>query len=85
MAIWGLALRTCHRDLKAANPLQALLAHIYVDTSARASFLAAPEAFARRHQLDPDETAALASIAGTGLAMAAHSFARKRELKQARH
>jgi len=64
--------------------LQALLARIYVDTSARASFLAAPEAFARLHQLDPNETAALASIDRTGLAMAARSFARKRELKQAR-
>lgn len=63
--------------------LEALLARIYVDEPLRATFLAAPEEFAHRHDLNPDDTAALISIDRTGLAMAARSFARKRHLKQA--
>jgi hypothetical protein len=48
----------------------------------RASFLAAPEEFARRHCQSAEESTALASIDRTGLAMAARSFARKRQLKR---
>jgi uncharacterized protein len=62
--------------------LEALLARIYVDEPLRASFLAAPEEFARRHCQSPEESTALASIDRTGLAMAARSFARKRQLKR---
>jgi len=81
---------------KAANParnagsgansarLESLLARIYVDEPLRASFFAAPEEFARRHALNVEDAAALASIDRTGLAMAARSFARKRQLKAGR-
>ncbi len=62
--------------------LEALLARIYVNEPLRASFLAAPEEFARRHSLSAEDGRALVSIDRTGLAMAALSFARKRELKR---
>jgi len=63
--------------------LEALLARIYVDEPLRASLLTAPEEFAHRHHLNAEEAAALASIDRTGLAMAARSFARKRQLREA--
>lgn len=63
--------------------LEALLARIYVDEPLRANFLAAPEKFADRHSLSIEDTAALVAIDRTGLAMAARSFARKRQLKRA--
>ena len=63
--------------------LEALLARIYVEEPLRASFLAAPEEFTRRHELNPSDAASLISIDRTGLALAARSFARKRQLKQA--
>jgi uncharacterized protein len=62
--------------------LEALLALIYVDEPARTNFLAAPEEFARRHCQNAEEAAALATMDQTGLAMAARSFARKRQLKR---
>jgi hypothetical protein len=64
--------------------LEALLARIYVDEPLRASFLAAPEEFARRHTLSPEDAGAVASIDRTDLALAARSFARKRQLKRSR-
>jgi len=63
--------------------LEALLARIYVDETLRASLLAAPAEFADRHSLSSEDAATLASIDRTGLGMAAHSFARKRQLKRA--
>jgi uncharacterized protein len=63
--------------------LEALLARIYVDEALRASFLAAPREFADRHSLSAEDAGALVSMDRTGLAMAARSFARKRQLKVA--
>lgn len=63
--------------------LEALLARIYVDEPLRANFLAAPEEFARRHCQNAEEATALASMDQAGLALAARSFARKRQLKRA--
>lgn len=63
--------------------LEALLARIYVDESLRASLLAAPEEFADCHSLNAEDAAVLASIDRIGLAMAARSFERKREMKRA--
>lgn len=65
--------------------LEALLAQLYVNDELRANFLAAPEQVARRHALSPHDTAALIAIDRSGLAMATHSFARKRQLKANRH
>jgi uncharacterized protein (UPF0276 family) len=62
--------------------LEALLARIYVDESLRARFLAAPEEFAERYVPNAEDAAALVSIDRTGLAMAARSFERKRQLKR---
>jgi hypothetical protein len=63
--------------------LEALLARIYVDEPLRANFLAAPEEFARRHCQNAEEATALATMDQAGLAMAARSFAQKRQLKRA--
>lgn len=62
--------------------LQALLAAIYVEDRSRAAFLDDPERFSQRHGLSAHDAAALGSIDGTGLQMAARSFARKRQMKQ---
>jgi uncharacterized protein len=62
--------------------LETLLARIYVDEPLRANFLAAPEEFAERYVPNAEDAAALVSIDRTGLAMAARSFARKRQLKR---
>lgn len=61
--------------------LEALLARIYVDASIRADFLSSPLQFARAHNLNAADAEVLAGIDRTGLAMAARSFARKRELR----
>jgi len=63
--------------------LEALLAHIYVDEVLRANFLAVPTEFEARHFLSSADAEALVSLDRTGLAMAARSFARKRQLKKA--
>jgi uncharacterized protein len=63
--------------------LETLLARIYVDEPLRASFLAAPQEFAERYVPNAEDAAALVSIDWTGLAMAARSFARKRQLQRA--
>jgi hypothetical protein len=62
--------------------LEQFLAKIYVDSDARARFLAAPHEETARAGLSPDECQALASIDRTGLEMAARSFAHKRAGKQ---
>lgn len=59
--------------------VQAFLARLYVDDALRARFLADPSAEARRAGLDDAETAALAAIDREGLALAARSYAAKRE------
>jgi hypothetical protein len=62
-----------------AAALEAFLARIYVDDEARARFLAAPAEEARRAGLPDADCRALAAIDREGLALAARSFARKRE------
>jgi hypothetical protein len=59
------------------------MARIYVDEALRANFLAAPTEFAARHSLSSADAEALVFLDRTGLAMAARSFARKRQLKKA--
>ena len=61
-----------------AAALEAFLARIYVDDEARARFLAAPAEEARRAGLPEADCQALVAIDREGLALAAHSFARKR-------
>ena len=61
--------------------LEHFLATIYVDSDARARFLAAPREETARAGLSPGECEALASIDRTGLEMAARSFAHKRASK----
>ena len=69
----------------ASSPqLETLLARIYADEVARATFLGDPRAFARSRGLPSHEARALASIDRLGLGMAARSFVRKREAKQGR-
>jgi uncharacterized protein len=63
--------------------IEALLARIYTDEELRARFLAAPEEVAMHENLSAEDVTALAAIDRTGLEMAASSFARKRQLKQA--
>ena len=61
--------------------LERFLAKIYVDSEARARFLAAPHEETARAGLSSDECQALASIDRIGLEMAARSFAHKRATK----
>lgn len=61
---------------------ESVLAKIYVDETARAAFLAAPEEFALAQGLNQQEARDLAAIDRTGLAMTAHSFAHKRAKKE---
>ncbi|HLV85537.1 MAG TPA: DUF692 family protein [Candidatus Sulfotelmatobacter sp.] len=63
--------------------LQALLAGIYVDDLLRKNFLSSPLEFAQSQNLTAPEAEALAAIDRTGLEMAARSFARKRQLREA--
>ena len=58
--------------------LERFLAKIYVDSDARARFLAAPREETARAGLSPEECEALSSIDRIGLEMAARSFAHKR-------
>ena len=62
--------------------LEHFLAKIYVDSDARARFLAAPREETAKAGLSHAECGALASIDRTGLEMAARSFAHKRAAKQ---
>lgn len=59
--------------------IEAFLARIYTNAAARALFLADPEGEALRAGLAPDEARALADVDRDGLALAANSFARKRD------
>ena len=58
---------------------EAFLARIYTEDAARSEFLRDPVGAARRAGLTNAECEALAKIDREGLAMAAESFARKRE------
>jgi hypothetical protein len=64
--------------------LERFLATIYVDPTARARFLASPEAEACRAGLSEQQCLKLKEIDFTGLRLASGSFARKRASKQAR-
>ncbi len=64
--------------------LERFLAKIYVDSDARARFLAAPLEETARAGLSPAECHALASIDRTGLELAARSFAHKRAARRSR-
>jgi hypothetical protein len=64
-----------------ASAFEAFLTRIYVDAAARTRFKANPRAEARHAGLSDEECAALENTDWVGLEMAAHSFARKRELK----
>ncbi len=58
--------------------LEQFLARIYVDSEARARFLADPRTEAARAGLSEDQGRALEAIDRVGLEMAARSFASKR-------
>jgi hypothetical protein len=62
---------------------EAFLARIYVDAQSRAKFLNDPAGAAREAGLTAEECEALEVIDRQGLEMAARSFARKRETKNA--
>jgi hypothetical protein len=64
--------------------LERFLATLYVDSEARAKFLAAPREEASRAGLSNDQCTALENIDRVGLEMAARSFARKRAAKSRR-
>jgi len=64
-----------------AQRLEAALALLYTDEQAREAFCAAPRAWARGLGLDEGEVEALAAIDRDGLAMAARSYAAKREAR----
>jgi hypothetical protein len=61
--------------------LEQFLAKIYVDTEARARFLAAPYDESVRAGLQEEQCRALEKIDRVGLEMAARSFGRKRTRK----
>ena len=62
-----------------AGALEAVLASLYSDAALLAEFMQDPESVARNAGLDEQGVAALLSIDREGLAMAAHSYARKRD------
>lgn len=66
-----------------AERLEAFLARLYVDATARARFKANPIAEAKHAGLSDEESNSLSNIDWTGLEMAARGFAKKRELKRA--
>ena len=68
-----------------ARDLEAFLARIYVNGSARAAFKANPGVEARRAGLSEEECTALENTDWAGLEMAARSFAHKRRSKLARN
>jgi hypothetical protein len=63
-------------------PIEAFLARIYVDVTARERFLADPRAAAIAAGLNPEEADAVANIDRAGLQLAAESLRRKREKRQ---
>jgi len=67
-----------------SNNLERFLATIYVDPTARARFVASPEAEASRAGLSAQQCMKLKEIDFTGLKLASGSFARKRASKQAK-
>ncbi len=62
--------------------LEAFLVRLYVDDEARRRFLADPAAEARRSGFSEAELPGIIGLDRVGLELAAHSFARKRELQQ---
>jgi hypothetical protein len=64
--------------------IEEFLAKIYVDSDARARFLAAPYREAARAGLTEEQCRSLENIDRVGLQMAARSFGRKREAKKKR-
>jgi len=62
-----------------AAALEAFLARLYTDAALRARFLTAPGAVARDAGLDPAQVQAMEAIDRVGLALAAESYARKRD------
>jgi hypothetical protein len=64
-----------------AQDFEAFLATIYVDKKARESFLTDPIAEAKKYGLSENECNKLRVMDITGLAFAARSFERKREIK----
>jgi len=67
-----------------AQRLEAFMALIYTDATARCAFLADPRGVAAGAGLDPSEVDALAAIDRVGLELAARSFAGKRAARQRR-
>jgi hypothetical protein len=65
-----------------AHTLEAFLARLYADASARQRFIADPHAEAAEAGLSAEERSALENIDWVGLELAAHSFAKKREAQQ---
>jgi hypothetical protein len=63
------------------SALEAFLARIYVDPSARARFKADPFAEARHAGLSPDDCVAIMKIDWVDLELATRSFAKKRDAK----
>lgn len=64
--------------------LERFLAKLYVDSEARARFLASPRAEAARAGLPEEQCRALENIDRVGLEMAARSYERKRAAKSRR-
>jgi hypothetical protein len=64
------------------SKLEAFLARVYVDSAARARFLANPVQEALDAGLPPEDAAALAKIKAVPLELAARSFASKRRSKR---
>jgi hypothetical protein len=62
--------------------LEAFLARLYVDATARANFISNPRPEAEKAGLTDEQCAALENLDWIGLEMAARSFAKKRHLKR---
>ncbi len=62
-----------------AQRLEAFLARVYVDDTARAKFRSDPAGEARRAGLTDEQARSLQEIDWEGLELAARSFARKRQ------
>jgi len=62
-----------------AGALELVLARLYSDAALLAAFMQDPQKVARGAGLDEQGVAALLAIDREGLAMAAHSYSRKRD------
>jgi Aromatic-ring-opening dioxygenase LigAB, LigA subunit len=62
--------------------LEAFLARLYVDATARASFKSNPRTEAKKAGLSDEQCAALENLDWIGLEMAGRSFAKKRHRKR---